>query len=126
VRFVTWECQDRNPVRIENLGDAVHSAIEIGLKLLSQLLARRLVCRVTLVSERQARIMDPAEVIRSMIGHEEPKKIRDAPAGGSILALAHGQWSRNQREKSAINESVAIDKKQSWTVWAIHKVNIKQ
>ena len=70
--------------------------------------------------------MNPAKVVRPVVGHEEPQKIGDTPAGGSILALARGQWSRNQREKSAINESVAIDKKQSRAVWTIHRVNIKQ
>ena len=78
------------------------------------------------MSERQAGVVDPTEVVRPMVGHQEPQKIRDAPAGGSILTFARGQRSRNQGEKSAINESVAIDKKQSRAVWTIHRVNIKQ
>src|SRR6266480_1910118 len=69
--------------------------------------------------------MHPADVVRVVISAEQPQKIRDAPAGGSILALARSQWSRNQREKRTINERVAIDQKQSRAFWTFHNLNIK-
>ena len=57
------------------VADALHAAIEVGLQLLGELLARRLVRGIPLVSKRQTRVVHPAEVVG-------PVRLR-AVAGGN-------------------------------------------
>src|SRR5213595_2348863 len=52
VGLITPHRYDRYAIRLEELPDALHAAIEIRLELLGELLARRLVGRVGLVTER--------------------------------------------------------------------------
>jgi hypothetical protein len=61
-----------------------------------------------------------------VLGNETLKKVRDPPASRSILAFARGERSGDEREKSAINEGVAIDKEEPRAVWTFHEVNIKR
>src|ERR1700680_707702 len=70
--------------------------------------------------------MHPAQVVRLVLGDEALQKIRDSPASRSVLAFARGERPGDERKKSAINEGIAIDEKQSRAVWSFHGVNIKR
>ena len=56
-----------NPVGLEQLADALHPRVEVGLELVGQLLTRGLVVRIPLVSEAEAGVMNPAEVLGTVI-----------------------------------------------------------
>src|ERR1700693_589658 len=70
--------------------------------------------------------MHPAEVVRLVLGDKTLEKVRDSPTCRSILALARGKRPGDEREKSPINEGVAVDKEQSRAVWNFHEVNIRR
>ena len=59
-------------------------------------------------------------------GQQPLKKVCYAPACRSVLPFARGEWTRDQREKSAINERIPVDEKQPGALWTIHEVNIKR
>src|SRR5881392_2558455 len=69
--------------------------------------------------------MDPADVIRLVIGHEEPEESGYSPARRCVLALAGREGTSDHREKRAIDQSIAIDQKKSRAVRTFHRVNIK-
>src|SRR6266852_5278251 len=70
--------------------------------------------------------MHPAEIVRLVLGDETLEKVRDPPARRSILAFTGSKRPGDERKKSAINEGIAIDKKQSRAVWTFHGVNIRR
>src|SRR2546423_651000 len=70
--------------------------------------------------------MDPAYVFGVMVGKEKPQEVRYPPAGRSILAFARRKRTRNQREKGAIDERVAVNQEKPRAVWTVHELNIKR
>src|ERR1700682_4341386 len=70
--------------------------------------------------------MYPAEVLRLMLRDQTLKKVCYPPACRGVLPLARGEWARDQREKSAINERIPVNEKQAGACWSIHEVNIKR
>ena len=117
IGFVAVERENADVERVEELVDALHAAIEVGLQLLGELLARRLVRGIPLVAERQAGVVHPAEVV-GLVRVEEPlQEVDDAPRGRRVLAAARGERARDQREERAIDQRVAVDEKESGRGW---------
>jgi hypothetical protein len=65
------------------------------LQLLRELLACGLVGGIGLVSERQPRVVYPAEVLRPVSLQQAVEKIDDSPCGRRVLAPTRRKWSRN-------------------------------
>ena len=113
VGFVALQREHRDLERIEDLADALHAAIEVGLELLGQLFARRLVGRICLVAKRQPGVVDPAEVLRAVVREEPLEKVDDAPRGRCVLALAGRERTRDEREERPVDQRVAVDQEES-------------
>ena len=112
VGFISRQRKDRNTVRLEQLADPLHARVEIGLELLGQLLASRLVRRVSLVAEAESGIVYPAQILRAVRGHEPLEKGDDPPCGGSVLAAGRRERAGDEREERAIDQRVSIDEKE--------------
>ena len=65
VGFIALQCENWNAIRVEDGADALHAAIEVGLQLVGQLLARRLVGGIALVAKRQCRSRAPSRGSRA-------------------------------------------------------------
>ncbi len=109
VGFVALERQNRNVVRLQQLTDALHPAIEVRLQLLGEFFARGLVGGIALVSERQTGVVHPTEVLGLVLLEQSVEKVDDAPGSGRVLATTGGERPRDQREERAVDERVAID-----------------
>jgi hypothetical protein len=113
VGFVARERQDGDPIRIEELADALHPRVEVGLELLRQFLARCLVVGIPLVAEAEPRIMNPAEILGLMRGEQALEKVDDAPRGRRVLSARRGERASDEREERAVDERVAVDEEQA-------------
>ena len=112
VRLVALEREDGNPVRLEDLTDALHPRVEVRLELIGQLLARRLVGGIPFVPKAQSRIVDPAEVLRLMRREEALEEIHHPPGRRSVLTTRRGERAGDQREEGAIDQRVAVDQEE--------------
>ena len=101
----------------EQLFDALHAAIEVRLQLFAELLASSLVGGILLVAKGQAGVVHPPDVFGAMRVDEALKKIDHAPRGGGVLSAARREGTRDQREKRAVNQRVAVDEKESGRSW---------
>ena len=92
-------CRSRRPLRSPAVrgseygtpraaGRCAPSPVEVGLELLGQLLARRLVGRIPLVSKAEAGVVHPAEVLRAVLREQPLEEIDDPPRGRRVLATA--------------------------------------
>jgi hypothetical protein len=96
-------------VRLENLANPLHAAIEVGLQLFSELLARGLVGRIAFVAKRETRVVDPPEIFGPVGVDESVEEVDDAPGGGCVFAAARRERPRDQREEGAIDQRVAVN-----------------
>ena len=70
--------------------------------------------------------MNPAEVLRLMLGNEPLQKRRDAIARRRILPLARCERAGNHGKKCAVDQRITVDEKQSRLFGTFHHVNIKR
>src|SRR6185437_14308805 len=91
VGFITIQCENWNMVRVEDVADTLHAAVEVRLQLFGELFARRLVGGISLMAEREPRVVDPAEVV-GLVGLEQTvEEVDDAPRRRRVLAAARGE-----------------------------------
>ena len=73
-------------IGVQQLADAIETAIEVGLKFLVQLLARRLVLTEDLVPEGRAGVVHPGDVVGLVFRLEALQEVDDAPGRGRVLS----------------------------------------
>ena len=106
------EREDRDPVRLEELADAFHARVEIGLQLVGELFPRRLVGRIPLVPEAEPRVVDPAEVFGAMLVEQALDEVDHSPRGRRVLAACGGERPGDQGEERAIDQRISVDEEQ--------------
>ena len=79
IGFVALEREHRNAIRIEDLGDAFHSSVEVALELFGQFLPRCLVGGIALMSKAQPGIVHPTEILWLMRYRESLNEVDDSP-----------------------------------------------
>jgi hypothetical protein len=109
VGLVARDGHQRDAKRLEQRADTLDGLIEVGLERLVELFAGGLVLGVALFAERGAGVVDPDDVVGTVLLAQAEKKVDDAPGGGGILALAGPQRPADHREERAINQGVAVD-----------------
>src|SRR4029079_7810559 len=100
-------------MRVENVADPLHAAIEVRLQLFGELLARRLVRGISLVSMRETGVMHPSEVVGAVRLEEALHEVDDSPRGGRVFAAARRERTRNQGEERAIDERIAVHEEET-------------
>jgi hypothetical protein len=68
-------------IGVQHLAYAIHSTIKIRLELFAKLLASCLVRWIPLMAKGEARVVDPAEIFRLVLGDESLEKVGYPPAG---------------------------------------------
>src|SRR5690606_16000051 len=105
----------RDVIRSQKLLDALHPAVEVRLQFISELLARCLVIRVLLRSERKSRIVHPAQVLGPVLLEKTLKEVRYAPRRRRVLTATGCERPGDEREKGAIDQRVAVYEKEART-----------
>ena len=96
---------------VENLADTLERAVEVLLQLLPQLLARRLVLRVLLLTKGHPTVVHPADVFGMVVLVQAQQKVRDAPHRRRILAAFCREGPRDHGEERTVNERVTVYQK---------------
>ncbi len=109
VRLVATQRENRDAIRFQQLADALHPRVEVGLQLVGELLSRRLVVRIPLVAEAQSRIVHPPEVLGAVVGEKRLQEIDYSPGGRGVLATRGRQRARDQREECPVDQRVPVD-----------------
>ena len=113
VGLVALAREHRDPVGGEHRLHVLEAAVEVGLQVVGQLLARRLVVGVHLVAEARAGVVHPAEVLRPALLEQAAEEVRDPPGDARVLALAGGERAVDEREEGAVDERVAVDEEEA-------------
>jgi hypothetical protein len=112
VRFIALQGEDGNAVRLQQLADPLHPRIEVGLELLGQLLAGRLVAGIALMAKAQPGVVHPPEVLGFVRREQALKEVDDPPRGGGVLAPRRRERTGDEREERAVDQRVSVDQKE--------------
>jgi hypothetical protein len=111
VRFVPLQLDDRDVEGIKDLSDTTHRCVEVFLKRLVQLLARGLVVRIDLVTERFAptRVEDESEIVGPLFGEDFANELYDPPGRRRVLAPRGAERPADHGVESPINQRMPVD-----------------
>ena len=112
VGLIAVHADHRHAERVEDFFDALDGALEILLQLFVELLPGRLVLGIDLLAKRDTDVVDPAEVGGTVFLVEAQQEVGRAPGGGGVLPARGGERAGDHREKSAVDERVAVDEEQ--------------
>ena len=112
VGLEAFHADHRHAERVEDFFDALDGALEILLQLFVELLPGRLVLGIDLLAKRDTDVVDPAEVGGTVFLVEAQQEVGRAPGGGGVLPARGGERAGDHREKSAVDERVAVDEEQ--------------